>query len=228
MRELNVPNETFIYCLLDPNGDVKYIGKSDNPNKRYNEHLRRSKQSKTYKDRWINGLLSISQKPELLILDKIQFKDWAFWEIFYISLFKTWGFKLTNLTIGGDGGNFGNEVNKKISDKLTGRIFSDEWRENIRKGKTGKSATDETKLKFSLIRTGSGNPMYGKKRKKEWDDNKKKKILQLRLNGEVINEWLSIQSAVNETKINRTSINSVLKHKRNHAGGYKWEYLNIY
>ena len=40
--------------------------------------------------------------------------------------------------------------------------------------------------------------------------------------------YIYIQDAVNKTKINRTSINYVLKGTRNYAGGYKWKYNDIY
>lgn len=221
------PEKTYIYCLLE-NNNVRYAGKSDNPSRRYKEHLNESKNKKTYKDHWINGLLCNSQKPELLILDEVQFDEWPFWESFYITLFKIWEFKLTNLTQGGDGGNFGDEINKKISEKLMGRKFSDEWRNNIRISRIGKKATKETKLKFSELRMGAKNPMYGVSRKSEWDENKRRKILQLSMDGEIINKWNSIQEAVNGTKVNRTSINFVLKSKRKHAGGYNWVYNDIY
>ena len=34
MANLN-PYETYIYCLLDTDGNVKYVGKSNDPYKRY-------------------------------------------------------------------------------------------------------------------------------------------------------------------------------------------------
>jgi hypothetical protein len=109
------PNETYIYCLLH-NNEVKYVGKSDNPNQRFKEHIKKSKYKKTYKDNWINSLIESSQKPELLILDKVPFNNFGFWEDFYIDLFKSFGFKLTNMVPEGGGGNFGDEVNKKIKE----------------------------------------------------------------------------------------------------------------
>lgn len=219
--------ETYIYCLLY-NDDVKYIGKTDRPNKRYLEHIRKPKYQITYKDNWIYGLLLHSQKPEMLILDIVPKNNFGFWENFYIDLFKSYGFKLTNLVPGGGGGNFGYEINKKISEKLKGRIVSDEVKENIRKGHIGLNHNNDTILKFSEQRCGEKNPMFGVIREKKWDDNRRKCIIQLNLDGVKINEWNSIQDAVNVTKINRTSINSVLKNKRNHAGGYKWIYNDIY
>jgi len=219
--------ETYIYCLIH-NNDVKYIGKSDNPNQRFKEHLRKSKYNKTYKDNWLTKLIKSSQIPELLILDIVPFVNFGFWEDFYIDLFKSFGFKLTNTAPGGRGGNFGDVVNKKISEKLKGRIINDEWRNNIKKGSIGRKHTKETLENFSKQRLGEGNSMYGVERKRTWDENKRKKIIQLDLFNNQLHEWDSIQDAVVGTCTNRTSINYVLKGKRNQAGGYKWIYSNIY
>jgi len=219
--------ETYIYCLIH-NNEVKYIGKSDNPNQRFKEHLRKSKYNKTYKDNWLTKLIKSSQIPELLILDIVPFVNFGFWEDFYIDLFKSFGFKLTNTTPGGRGGNFGDVVNKKISEKLKGRIINNEWRNNIKKGSIGRKHTKETLENFSKQRLGEGNSMYGVERKRTWDENKRKKIIQLDLFNNQLHEWDSIQDAVVGTCTNRTSINYVLKGKRNQAGGYKWTYSNIY
>ena len=220
-------NETYIYCLIH-NEEVKYVGKSDNPTKRLKEHLRKSKYKKTYKDNWLSKLIESSQIPELLILDKVPISDFGFWEDFYMDLFKSFGFKLTNLASGGSGGNFGDEINKKISEKLKGRIINDIWRDKIRKGSIGRKHSEETKERYRQERLGSKNPMYNVTRKKEWDKNKRKKIIQLDLNDNFLNQWDSIQDAVIVTNTNRTSINYVLQNKRNTAGGYKWKYYDIY
>jgi predicted GIY-YIG superfamily endonuclease len=139
-----------------------------------------------------------------------------------------WLSKLTNLASGGSGGNFGDEINKKISEKLKGRIINDIWRDKIRKGSIGRKHSEETKERYRQERLGSKNPMYNVTRKKEWDKNKRKKIIQLDLNDNFLNQWDSIQDAVIVTNTNRTSINYVLQNKRNTAGGYKWKYYDIY
>lgn len=50
--------------------------------------------------------------------------DWVFWEQYWISQFKTWGFKLTNETNGGEG--------------TYGRIVSDDTKLRMSKAKKGK------------------------------------------------------------------------------------------
>lgn len=220
-------DNTYIYCLLDPNGNVRYVGKSDNPKRRLKEHLRHSKNKETYKDNWICSLSTKSQVPELFILDYVPYTEFVFWEDFYMILFKSWGFKLTNTSCSIDNGDhFNLERNKKISEKLKGRIITPEHREKLKMARLGAKASDITRLKFSELRKGEKNPMFGVKRNNSWDENKRKKILQLSLLGEVISEWDSVILAANSTNTNRSSINYVLSNKRNSAGGYKWEYKN--
>jgi group I intron endonuclease len=227
MKILGPNDETFIYCLIH-NNEVKYVGKSDNPEKRFKQHLRNCKYRKTYKDNWLKGLLVSSQIPELLVLDKVPFINFGFWEDFYINLFKTYGFKLTNLAPGGGGGNFGELINKKISEKKKGWVMSESGREKLRIYHTGLKSSEQTKRKLSKHTTGKNNPMYGVKREKEWDKNKRKKIVQLTLLNQEIKIWESINDASINTLTNRTSINYVLKNKRLSAGGYKWKYYDIY
>ena len=50
---------TKIYTLTDPiTNQVRYVGKSNNPLKRYYKHLNESlKSTKTHKNNWINKLI---------------------------------------------------------------------------------------------------------------------------------------------------------------------------
>ena len=43
---INKNKETYIYALIDDNNNVRYIGKSDNPNKRYIEHIKYGNKNK--------------------------------------------------------------------------------------------------------------------------------------------------------------------------------------
>lgn len=96
---------TQIYVLIDPrNNDIRYVGKTNNITKRLVKHICESKIStKSYKKAWINQLLKLNLKPIIEVVDVISTDEWEFWEQHYISLYKSWGFKLTNLTNGGGG-----------------------------------------------------------------------------------------------------------------------------
>lgn len=95
-------NTTFIYSLEDPiTGQIRYVGKSNNIKKRLVQH--RFDNHKSYKTNWIKSLKDNNLEPILNIIDEVPKEEWSFWEKHYISLYKSWGFKLTNGTDGGDG-----------------------------------------------------------------------------------------------------------------------------
>jgi hypothetical protein len=94
--------KTYIYILIDPRDEsVRYVGKSNNPKKRYPQHINEAKLKNNKKANWLKSLSSKSLLPELVIIDEVDRANWQFWEQHYISLFKSWGFRLTNQTIGG-------------------------------------------------------------------------------------------------------------------------------
>jgi hypothetical protein len=95
----------FIYTLSDPNtGLVRYIGKTKNVEKRLKSHLNNNSLiNSTKKNNWIISLLRNKQLPIIEVVGEVPSEDIDFYEIFYISLFKTWGFDLLNGTDGGDG-----------------------------------------------------------------------------------------------------------------------------
>lgn len=114
-----------IYTLSDPNtGIVKYIGKTNNLKKRLSSHLSNNHLSKrTKKNNWIISLLRKNQLPIIEVLDEVDSIDIDFYEIFYISLFKSWGFDLLNGTEGGDGFDWTGKKHNKIS-KIKNRVNS--------------------------------------------------------------------------------------------------------
>lgn len=78
---------------------------------------------------------------------------------------------------------------------------------------------------------GEDNPFYGKLHSQETiqlikQKSKSKKILQLDLQGNIINEFDSIRSAERKTEIHRAHISKCCNNKTNHntAGGFKWKF----
>jgi group I intron endonuclease len=211
--------------LKDPiNFSIKYIGKSDNPPKRYIEHIRKHKHTITKKNNWIKKLISIDKKPILEILDVIPFSEWSFWEKYWIGLFKSWGFNLYNLTNGGDGGNYGPESNRKISEKLKNRKFSDETIKLMSESAKKRKLTEEGRKKLSKSRTGGKNPMFGKKQSLFCVESKYKPVIQLTIDGEFVAEWKSLKEVSEYLLINRNTIRMVCNNQRRSAGGYKWKF----
>lgn len=108
--------KTSIYVLLDPITELpRYVGKSDNPQKRFGSHL--LEKGFTRKIRWIKKLQKIGLQPTLVVLEYVDEDKWEIAERRWIRLFKMVGVDLTNLTDGGDGlKNPSEETRKKIGD----------------------------------------------------------------------------------------------------------------
>ena len=92
-----------IYALCDPeSGDVRYIGKTNNPNRRLGQHCR-----PTYSNggtiprrrRWLDSLKKRGLDPEMVVIEWVD--DWDSAERYWVSLFRELGFDLVNGTDGG-------------------------------------------------------------------------------------------------------------------------------
>jgi hypothetical protein len=205
---------TKIY-ILEKDGVPFYVGKAKN-------HIRRKhKHCQTY-----------GTDIKLEIIDEVE--DWKFWESFYIELFKSWGFTLTNKNNGGGGPSSYTEEQKdkmrkprpgsgaKISKTLKERNHSQYYTEEVRlkisnalKGKN-KTFTDEH---ISSI----------KKSRRKFS----KKVYQFSLHGSFIKEWKSKGEAAEyiTKKLNLTSnvtsqIKDCILGYQKTAFGYIWSYEN--
>lgn len=106
-------NTTFIYVLKCPKtGDVKYVGKSNNPQRRYYAHIRIDRTASYHKINWIQKLLKEGLKPELEILEEVSEENWKERERYYISKYREL-YNLTNCKDGGEGSFRGNQTSFK-------------------------------------------------------------------------------------------------------------------
>jgi len=106
--------ETYIYALIDPiSSQVRYVGKSNNPKQRFKAHLNKCRKHQKHKSNWIEKLKILGLKPIFQIIDIVPIDEWKFWEKYWISQMKTWGFNLINYTSGGDGCTFSNRTSFK-------------------------------------------------------------------------------------------------------------------
>jgi hypothetical protein len=218
-------NITYIYSLIDPEtNEIRYIGKSNNPKNRLVDHIRKSKYSNVYKNRWISKLKEKNLSPIMNIIESVCNDMWSEREKYWIKYYKDMGCKLTNLTDGGDGGNFGNDVNKKISEKLKGRKFTPETLKLMSESAKKRIISDEGRKTLSEYRKGSKNSMFGKKQTNFCIESKYKPVTQLTLDGEVIKTWKSLKEVSEYLLINRNSIRMVCNGQRKTAGGYKWKF----
>jgi len=140
---------TYIYTLADNQGNIRYIGQTTNISQRYSAHCSRSKIVKnTHKNNWIKQLLKQGLKPELEVIDFVDDTTANDAEIYWISQLKCWGFKLTNVT---EGGQF--DVSNRKGCKLT-----KSHKLKISQSTKGISKSDSFKKKIS----GDKNHFYGK------------------------------------------------------------------
>lgn len=96
----------YIYALLCPAGEIRYIGKSTDPAARLRAHISkaRSGETKHHAANWIRSLLSAGKKPSVEVLLQVpEGEPWEQYEIRLIAEFKAEGHRLTNSTGGGDG-----------------------------------------------------------------------------------------------------------------------------
>ena len=95
----------FIYTLAHPiTKKIVYVGKTINSlEHRLYGHISDSKRHNRKICKWINKLSQEGLIPLIEELDSCSIENLAELEIFYIDLFKTWGFDLKNHTKGGEG-----------------------------------------------------------------------------------------------------------------------------
>lgn len=104
---------TFIYILKDPiTNEVRYVGKSNKPKYRYNNHYKCVGNNK-HKINWIILLKKDNLKPILEIIDEVKIDEWKEKEKLYIKKYIDMGCKLVNCTEGGDGLSYGNQTSFK-------------------------------------------------------------------------------------------------------------------
>ncbi len=154
----------FIYSLNCPiTNTPRYIGKSHNLKERLCNHLKDP--YKSHKSNWIKSLKINGLKPTIEIIDSVSESDWSFWEQHYISLYKSWGFKLTNGDNGGLGtGRHTQETRLKIGasnkgiPKTKGRKHSDETKNKIGASNIGKHSFPHKKNRKQITIKGEKNP----------------------------------------------------------------------
>lgn len=92
----------YIYGLQDPETkEIRYIGKANNPNVRYRQHIKGGCLNNQHKRGWINALGKRGLKPELIILETTDDKNWEMREKYWIKFGIDNDWPLTNISSGG-------------------------------------------------------------------------------------------------------------------------------
>lgn len=146
-----------IYGLIDPRtGEIRYVGKAIDPEKRLRGHMR--ERGVTHKAKWIQALKRLGLRPILRILEEIHDSndlDWQQREVFWIASLRQNGCPLTNLDGGGRLGKcISNDTRDKISAANKGKRRSAEARAQMTLSRTGRKASIATRAKMSAVRVG--------------------------------------------------------------------------
>ena len=143
---------TNIYTLTDPRtNEVRYVGKANNVKQRYKAHLNRARKHQTYKKNWLEQLRREGLKPIIDVIDVVPMGDWQYWETYWISQMKQWGFNLVNHTNGGDGCSFANQTSFKKGQGGKKVVAYNSDYEKVYEFATAEDATRELKTHRSSI-----------------------------------------------------------------------------
>lgn len=231
----------YIYALEFPRGEIRYIGKSYNPEERFKSHIRDSiKSTRSHKMAWIRSLLNEGKEPYLEILGEVPESEWEYWERYCIEEAIKLGFNLVNSTPGGDGiSNPSEDIREKISNSLKEYFKKNSIWNKGTKGVSsgypkGKKRTEED------ARANSERKKEYYKTHKPWnygvssitpnseykgrEDLKTREIVQFDLEGNFVAEWKSVSVVCHVLGKRRGLIAKCLKGRRTDAYGYIWKY----
>lgn len=95
----------YIYSLSDPNGNIRYIGKTINIKRRLYSHIAESKRNNNrYVLKWVKSLLDKGFRPIMNIIEVCDESNWEEKEIYWINYYKSIIHNLCNHCKGGKGG----------------------------------------------------------------------------------------------------------------------------
>lgn len=132
---LHPPSSSFIYGLVDPRtGEVRYIGKTVNGERRLRSHRSQMKGDRSHKGAWLRQLRKLGLTFEMNVLEVASPDLLLERESVWIAFGREQGWPLTNLTNGGEG--------------LHGHKFSQEHREKISIANRGRKLTEDQRSRF--------------------------------------------------------------------------------
>lgn len=228
-----------IYTLADPSSlEIKYIGKTVSKLKvRLYNHILDINRRNNKRSAWIKSLLKKDLKPVIEELEECSWDESNSLEIFYISLFKSWGFRLVNSTNGGEG-NLGFSMTKESRNKISLKI-KDRYSGN-KNPFYGKKHTTETKNLISEIHKGKKKSVefcnqrsqYQKsinwKPTKNMEQNMIKahgrRVVQIDIDGKEIREFYTIKDAADKLGLEAAKITMCCQGKRKTTKGTRWKY----
>ena len=184
---------TYIYALHCPIANtVRYIGKSNNPEERFKQHLyfAETRRYDHHTARWIRKVLSAGLLPRLEVFAEVcPPEDWREVERHWIAKGKSLGWKLTNTTAGGDGV----EITCPIALAKWHKAVKEAWADPVLRRRTSENllrfyATPEGKaLKSEVSRRPEKKAASAAGQSKNWQDPEyREKIMAAKTAPEVI------------------------------------------
>jgi hypothetical protein len=208
------------------------------------KYLKKNNLTMSFKDRWIVDAIEAGHKIRIEELDVVKFSEFSFWEKYYISLFKMFGFKLTNGTEGGDGAwprriseeekealrnskckpvleydCLGNVINRYESLKQTSELTGLNYSRLSHSVRGNKKLCNNRMFRFEHINvTKDYVDWCFQTRNKE----KRKPVLQFELNGNFVSEYKS----ASHTPFNLSAITKACRGESKTMYGFIWKYKN--
>ncbi len=229
-RERKNEKNMYKIYVLEKDNTPFYIGKSANPKHRLYSH------KKTYGE-------------DIMCFDLDEVENWKFWEKHYISLFKSWGFSLTNKNKGGGGPDKGrkirdkdyewknklsiahkgkilsNSTKQKMSDAHKGKILSSEHKCNIKTGQNSMSLGDKEKWGKNISKGKFGSKyILSEATKTRLSLLKSKPVFQYDLKGNFIQEYSNRQHASKVLNIHAGSIFNCCSNRSKTAGNFVFKF----
>lgn len=201
---MNAIRKIYIYGLRDPfTSEIRYVGKTVNLNRRYNSHISRCNESKRHSANWIRSIIQAGSKPILFIIEETSLENWQDRETFWINYYRNL-FDLTNITDGGK-------------------------HDCVSRGRLGKKNSPEHIAKCIASRTGkpiNQNDKNGRRRAGiiQYNEKRKKPVLQYTIDGVFIKEWPSAVDAAKELSCNHANITVACKQPTRTAMQCMWRF----
>ena len=208
---------TSIY-ILEKNGIPFYVGKARDVTRRKHKHY-----------------ITFGDDISLEIIDICDDEKevWKFWERHYISLFKSWGFKLENKNNGGGGPTQYSEIFKQKMRKPHKEGTGDKISKTLKERNHSKYYTEEVRQKMSISQKGIAKPFTEKHIENIKISRRavSKKVLMYDLQDNLIKEWESkgqaaewIKEQTGKTSNITSQIKDCILGRQKTAFKYKWKY----
>lgn len=232
----------WIYALKDPrDNSFKYVGMTKNPTKRLYDHIH-EKKGKTKKINWIKKLIKLNLLPLMIILDETNNVEVEKMETYYIKKLIDEGNELLNYDENGIG------TAKKINKETINTLRKKNIKKVIRYNLNGKKIDEFISLReaeritginhgnISKCCTGKFKHSGGFIFKFENDECNykiinpnaiKKKVIEVDINGNLINEYNSITEASKKTNIDQSNISKICNGKLKKSNNKYFKFKEI-